>query len=91
MLHDGSHHDTYICETDVDCYNMSGDTIRIIFGDENFVSTIVRLFLEDILEEKRNSGNDTGRISSLNDEEGKGEEEKINNIILDDDSSVLGS
>lgn len=90
MLHDGSHHDTYICESDVDCYNISGDTIRTIFGEDNFVSTIIRLFLEDILEEKRTSGNDTGRVSSLNDEEGKGEEERQHNMI-DDDSSILGS
>lgn len=52
MLNDCALHDTYICETEVDCFNITGDTLRTIFGHDNFISTIIRLFIEDILEEK---------------------------------------
>lgn len=89
MLDDCSLHDTYIWETDVDAFNISGDTLRAIFGKENLRSTVLRLFLEDMLEEKRLATTDTPRVSSVHEEEQKLEEEKFPNI--DDDTSVLGS
>ena len=87
MINDDSYIDSYICETDVDCFNISAETIRIVFGEENYTSIVLRLFLEDVLEEKRISHNDTSRVSSLNEEEMKYEDDKRN----DDDSSLLGS
>ena len=88
MMHDTSLHDTYIWETDVDWFNISGDTLRLIFGEgKYFESIVLRLFLEDILEEKRIATNDTARISSLN-EEDKHEEDMKH---MDDDTSVVGS
>lgn len=89
MLNDNALHDTYICDTDVECFNMSGDTIRSIFGKENFKSTVLRMFLEDVLEEKRISSNDTARVlGSYNDEEGKQEEEKVAAQSEGDESPV---
>jgi signal-transduction protein with cAMP-binding, CBS, and nucleotidyltransferase domain len=88
MINDSSLHDTYICETDVDCINISGDTLRTIFGKENFKCTILRMFLEDVLEEKRISSSDTAREASYNDEEAKFEEEKIPAASEDDNSPV---
>jgi hypothetical protein len=61
--------------------------LRTVFGEENYTSTLLRLFLEDILEDKRIMSHETARISSLNEEEMKFEDEKR----LDDDSSLLGS
>ena len=72
----------------MDCINISGDTLRTIFGKENFKSTILRMFLEDVLEEKRISSSDTAREASYNDEEAKFEEEKIPDPSEDDNSPV---
>jgi hypothetical protein len=99
MLNNWALHDNYVCETDVDWFNISGDTLKTIFGAANFTSTVLRLFLEDILEEKRIATNDTSRNSLVNEEENKQDwredwkeeekEEKKGNIE-DDDTSILG-
>lgn len=70
---------------------MSGDTIRAVFGEENFTNIVIRFFLADILEEKRTSNNDTSRDSSLHEgEEAKheAEEEKKNG---EEDNFLMGS
>mmetsp|Transcript_9148 Transcript_9148/g.8761 ORF Transcript_9148/g.8761 Transcript_9148/m.8761 type:complete len:163 (-) Transcript_9148:1204-1692(-) len=71
MLNETSLHDTFICDTDVECFNISGDTIRTVFGRDKFSSTIIRLFLEDVLEEKRISSNNNSGSSSYYDEDAK--------------------
>jgi len=88
MINESSLHDTYICDTDVDCFNISGDTLRSVFEREKFTSTVLRLFMEDVLEEKRISANDTSRASSFYDEDMKMEEEKQAPRSEDDNSTL---
>lgn len=94
MINEASLHDTFICETDVECFNISGDTIRTVFGKEQFSTILLRLFLEDILEEKRIAANDTSRNSSIYEDEIKQEEEKEeekNPEKSEDDNGMLSN
>ena len=88
MINQASLHDTYIWDSDVDCFNITGATIRNVFGKKHFTHIVLRLFIQDALEEKRIAAYASSRANSMYDDDVKVEEEKIVSKSEDDNSPL---